>query len=83
MSESTTKKKWTKFAEKHLLHRTIVGVRYMTEAECDVFDWDKSAIVLVLDNGVVVYPSRDDEGNNAGALFGQAKSGKQLIFPVI
>jgi hypothetical protein len=31
--------------------------------------WDKSGIVLMLDDGTYIYPSRDDEGNGAGALF--------------
>ena len=59
---------WTKQAEQVLLGRTIVKVRYMTEAECNEQIWSHRAIVLELDNGVLVYPSRDDEGNDAGAL---------------
>ena len=52
-----------------LVDRTIVEVRYMNADERDAHDWLQSAIVLVLDNGMCVYPSIDDEGNGAGSLF--------------
>jgi len=31
--------------------------------------WYHSPVVIVLDNGNAIFPSADDEGNNAGALF--------------
>lgn len=60
---------WIEDASKLLVGRTIVGVRYMTDKECTDMDWMQKSIVLILDNGLQIYPSRDDEGNDGGALF--------------
>jgi hypothetical protein len=62
-------KKWEKNASALLLNRTIVKVRYMSSEEVEDLGWDSKAIVLHLDDGTIIYPSRDDEGNDAGALF--------------
>ena len=60
---------WTDSATKLLKGRTIKAVRYMTPDECDGSDWSRAALVIELDNGVSLWPSMDDEGNDAGALF--------------
>ena len=31
--------------------------------------WYKRPVCMLLDNGVWIYPSQDDEGNDGGALF--------------
>lgn len=64
------KTNWEKTANDLLAGRKIVRARYLTRKESeDVgFDGDR-VVVLELDNGLLVYPSRDDEGNGAGALF--------------
>lgn len=62
-------KDWAKTASDLLKGRKIVAVRYLTNAEMDELGWDDRPVVLELDNGLLVYPSRDDEGNGAGALF--------------
>ena len=62
-------KKWEKDVSKLLLNRTIVKVRYMSDEEVDGLGWYAKAIVLHLDDGTMLFPSRDDEGNDAGALF--------------
>ena len=52
---------------------TIKKVRKMTKAEMTVEGWDPLLApppVLVLSNGVKIYPSQDDEGNGPGAIFG-------------
>ena len=48
--------------------RTIVKARYMTKKEKESLYWSKSALVLRLDDGVLLIPMSDDEGNEAGAL---------------
>jgi hypothetical protein len=78
-----TKLRWSKEAEKHLLGRTIVAVRYLTDAEVENLGWYSASVVLLLDNGAMIFPSQDDEGNNAGALFGQGKKGEEITLPVI
>ena len=60
---------WAKDAAKLLLGRRIVTVRYLTIKEIKALGWLGSSIVLQLDDGTAIYPSRDDEGNGPGALF--------------
>jgi hypothetical protein len=64
-----TEKNWIERSEKVLLGRRILKVRYMTQKEAEEMGWDNRAIVIGLDNGTVIFPSMDDEGNNAGAIF--------------
>ena len=50
----------------------IVNIREMTKKEADAEAWDlrhDGCRVLVLDNGIKLYASRDYEGNGPGALF--------------
>jgi len=41
----------------------------MTEAEQTESMWGGRAVVLELDNGLLIYPACDPEGNGPGALF--------------
>jgi len=50
--------------------QTIVNVREMTEEEREREFWDYGTIVLELNDGSIIYPSRDIEGNGPGELFG-------------
>lgn len=52
--------------------RRIVEVRAMSARELEAEGWppDETVPVLVLDNGAIIFPSRDEEGNGPGALFG-------------
>lgn len=52
-----------------LIGRTIKSIRYLTRQEMDNLAWYSSAIVIELSDGTLLWPSADDEGNNAGALF--------------
>ena len=67
-----------------LVGRTITEVRRMTDGEKDREYWEEargeSAVVLVLDSGLILYPSRDEEGNGPGALFGMDVDGEMLRF---
>lgn len=60
---------WSALAAKVLVGRTIVGARYLSREEADRLGWYGRSIVFELDNGQLVWPSSDDEGNNAGSLF--------------
>jgi len=80
---SKVQERWEKHAEKALVGRKIVGVRYLSPDEAMKLDWGSRPIVFELDNGSLFYPSMDDEGNDGGALFGQSKDGKDLSLPVI
>ena len=71
---SDNEKKWLKDIKKVLQGKTITKVRYMTKKEANDFGWYKRAVVLQLDDGNILFPSMDDEGNNAGALFTNDKN---------
>lgn len=62
-------KQWGDQAAALLVGRTIKEVRYFTEKEREDLGWYSRPIALLLDDGTWLWPSSDDEGNNAGALF--------------
>lgn len=61
--------------------KRIVEVRYMTPEEVDHLGWSSAAVVFVLSDGQLIWPSRDDEGNDAGAMFSTYENLE--VFPVI
>jgi len=67
--EMDTEQEWTIRASALLLKRKIVAVRYISQDEADAFGWSRRSVAFRLDNGVWVFASSDDEGNEAGALF--------------
>jgi len=54
-------------------------MRNMTKAELKREGWDGKCICLELDDGTILYPSRDEEGNGPGALFGY-EDGKTIMY---
>ena len=64
----------------------IIKVRSMTDAEYKREYWDNEpnnpVYVLELDNGGILFPSRDYEGNGGGALFGSDKNGNGFTIAV-
>ena len=56
----------------------LIDVRNMTNAEIKNEGWDYYSVsdnikVLVFDDGSVIYPSADYEGNGPGVIFGYTK----------
>jgi len=74
---------WTKRANDALAGKTIRAARYLTRKEADDLGWRCLVPVIELDDGSLLFPSRDDEGNDGGALFGQTGKGEELTLPVI
>lgn len=74
-------KQWTEVASSILLNRKIVKVRYMNQGEADDMGWYSRPVAFLLDNGVWIFPSADDEGNNGGALFTTDQNNS--VLPVI
>ena len=74
---------WTEYAKSRLEGRTIVEVRYLSQAEAGNLDWHQRPLVMQLDDGSLIFPSQDDEGNDGGALFGQSEKGEDWLFPVL
>lgn len=71
---------WTKIAQKQLVGRKIRSVRYMTNEERDQLGWFRRPVIIELDNGHLIWPSADDEGNDGGAIF--TTDERQPILPV-
>jgi len=77
---------WGSVAEKKLKGKVISEVRYMTAEEVEHIGWDSKGLIMVLtdpdgSNELLVWPSRDDEGNGPGAIFTSADD--LPIVPVI
>lgn len=74
---------WTKYGNDHLKGKVVQSVRYLTEKEVESLGWYSKVLVIQFTDGTIVFPSKDDEGNDGGALFGQSSKGEELTFPVI
>jgi hypothetical protein len=74
-------KKWETDINSKLKGKTIANVRYLTEKEMEELGWYSKAAVIIFTDGTYMFPSADDEGNNAGAMFTNIK-GLDII-PVI
>lgn len=65
-----------------IVGQKITGIRAMTKAELAAEGWEfghDNPPVLVLENGTCLYPSRDQEGNGGGAMFGKSKTRGQIM----
>jgi len=64
----------------------IIKTRKMTKEELAQEGWLGSyppGMVLELDNGIILYASRDEEGNGPGCMFGKGKvGGCFVLWPV-
>lgn len=63
--------------------RTITDVRQMTDEEMEENGWHTGSIhanppVFELDDGTLIYPSADPEGNGPGAIFGNQPDGTPI-----
>lgn len=56
-----------------VIGRTIKELRWMTDEEKEAEGWDQgeSVPILILDDGSMIFPSQDEEGNGGGFLFGK------------
>lgn len=61
--------KWAQIASQVLVGKTIKEVRYLNPSEQSKLGWDNASIVMIFTDGSYAFPSQDDEGNGAGALF--------------
>lgn len=63
-----------------IVGKEIVDARKMTEEELEREGWrmprlQEDPVALELDDGTIIYPSRDPEGNGPGSLFGFGPGG--------
>ena len=60
---------WQDQVNKHLVGRKIIKVEWLSPKETErVHGWDQQPCEIYLDDGTVLSPSMDDEGNDAGAI---------------
>ena len=69
MTEKELNTRWEATANKILLGRKIVSIKWMGEEEADEsFGWNKRPVKLMLDDGTILIPQCDYEGNDGGVL---------------
>lgn len=56
-----------------LVGKTVTRVRALTSDETEIFGWDykysREAFMVIFNDGTVIIPSEDPEGNGHGHLF--------------
>ena len=72
---------WTNQVKKALVGKKIVGVEYLPKKYLEEWMWYKRPIVLKLDDGTMLIPQMDDEGNDGGAIWTNVKDLE--VIPVI
>lgn len=61
---------WQKLVDKHLVGRKIVKVKWLDPKKTEeLYNWYSQPCEIHLDNGAILTPSSDDEGNEAGSIF--------------
>ena len=73
---------WTNYVTDKLLGKKIVQVEYMSSREAEESMWYSRPVCILLDDGKWLYPMRDDEGNDGGAIGIASKDGGDT-FPVL
>ena len=75
MNKQNLKKLWGDKANKLLKGLVVEKVEYLSKEEmAHDFDWWSNATKkITFTNGLVIIPSRDDEGNDGGAILTNAK----------
>lgn len=81
MKTGQLKAKWGMKCKRFLEGKTIKEVRYQTTEEMEAMGWYSAALVIWFTDGSFMFPSRDDEGNDAGALF--TSDDDLMVIPVI
>mgnify|MGYP003114547808 FL=1 len=78
----TNQQLWEEKARKLFEGKKIVSVRYMTKQEAEENDIEARPLCFKLDDGTIVIPLSDDEGNNGGA-FQLIKKDQSYLLPVM
>jgi hypothetical protein len=73
---------WEEQAKKVLLGKKIVMVRYMTEEEMQETGFQNVGIVIELNDGTIIWPTSDNEGNNSGAIHYAINSDSQKDYVI-
>jgi len=65
-----------------LVAKRITSVRYMTQEEADALMWSKRPLIITLNDGSMIVPQMDDEGNDGGALWVQNGGQDKLVYTI-
>ena len=69
LSDSKQRTKyWTDFAADKLVGNKIIKVEYFSNKEAKAAHWFSRPLCFQLDDLTWVFPMRDDEGNDGGAM---------------
>jgi|7_EtaG_2_1085326.scaffolds.fasta_scaffold51243_2 hypothetical protein len=67
--EQITERGWTKMASDVLVGKTIKSVEYLSISEMEHALWYNRPLVITFNDGSILIPQTDDEGNDGGALY--------------
>ena len=83
--QNSLRPQWKHRLAPEILGQRIVRLRYMTEVEAEQFGWYSCPLVMQLENGTWLIPSKDDEMNDGGAisLNNKDRELKETLAPVI
>jgi len=80
--EGTRTDYWNNEGAKVLVGKRVVRVRYLTDKEAENMGWHDRSIAIFFDDGTIIFPSQDDEGNGPGSMFGTL-SGEDFTLPTL
>ena len=76
-------KYWQDLVNKHLVGKYITKVEWLNPKDTkELLGWDFQPCELHLNDGTIITPSRDDEGNDAGVI-AYVNEGVDAVLPVI
>jgi hypothetical protein len=83
--QSSLRQQWKNRLSPEILGQRIVRLRYMTKKEAEGFGWYSCPLMMQLENGTWLIPSKDDEMNDGGAthLNNKDRELKETLAPVI
>ncbi len=76
MDNNSIAKRWEKTSTDALVGKKVTNVRYFADGEAKSWLWGKRPLVIEFDDGTLMFPMCDDEGNDGGTLF--VSPGKDL-----
>lgn len=68
-SRNETIRKWEEKCNSALVGKCIRYVGYLNEDEQRELGWYKRSLIIFFTDGTAMYPSVDEEGNDAGVYF--------------
>ena len=83
--QNSLRQQWKNRLSPEILGQRIVRVRYMTKVEAKQWGWYSCPLVMQLENGTWLIPSKDDENNDGGAisLLNNDRKLEETLAPVI